>query len=101
MRNVRFPKLTGAKGDPVAINARPAVHWIKSSAVASDLEVGLDSGKIIGRSALRAISRTIGSLKAPVADDKPIRIVASTLLITSASPIWPCVERGQPATRSI
>src|SRR5579863_3445966 len=40
---------TGGKGEPVAIRARPSVQRIKSSGFASDLMVGLESGKIMGR----------------------------------------------------
>src|ERR1700752_4222898 len=93
-------KLTGAKGEPVATSARPLVQLIKSSAVASDLEVGLERGKIIGRGVLRAISRTIDSVKAPLVDEKPRRTVASIFPITSGSPIWPLTVRGHSATRS-
>jgi hypothetical protein len=73
----------------VATSARPPVQRIRSSALASDRVVGFESGKITGRSTLRAISRTIGSLKAPPTVERPIRTVASTWPITSASPIVP------------
>src|SRR5258705_10580021 len=92
---VRPSKLTGAKGEPVATSARPLVQLIKSSAVASDLEVGLERGRMIGRGVLRAISRTIGSVNAPPADERPMRIVASIFPSTSASPIWPLMVGGQ------
>src|SRR6476646_7976463 len=97
---VRPPKLTGAKGEPVATSALPLVQLIKSSAVASEREVGLERGKMIGREVLRAISRTIDSVKAPLADEKPMRIVASIFPITSASPIWALSVLGHSATRS-
>src|SRR2546422_4074881 len=84
---LRPPYATGANGEPVATSARPSVQRIRSSAVASDFEVGLDSGKMIGRSTLRAISRTIDSLNAPRAVDRPIRIVALIFAITPASPM--------------
>ena len=73
---------TGANGEPVATSARPSVQRIRSSAVASDFEVGFDSGKMIGRSTLRPISRTIASVNAPRAVDSPIRTVASIFPIT-------------------
>src|SRR5207244_11854728 len=81
---VRAPRRTGANGEPVATSARPSDQRTRSSAVASDLAVGLESGKTIGRSTLRAISRTTGSVKAPPTVDRPMRIVASVLPITSA-----------------
>jgi hypothetical protein len=51
--------------------------------VASLFEVGLESGKITGRSTCFAISRTISSVKAPGCAEVPIRIVGRTFLITS------------------
>src|SRR6267378_2699964 len=89
--------LTGANGEPDATRARPSVQRIRSSAVASDFEVGFESGKIIGRSTFRAISRTIGSEKAPPTVENPIRAVALIFPITSARPICPFEVRGQPA----
>src|ERR1700743_3450096 len=89
---------TGANGEPDATRARPSVQRIRSSAVASDFEVGFESGKMIGRSTFSAISRTIGSEKAPPTVERPIRMVALILLITPARPIFPLELRGQPAT---
>ena len=37
--------MTGANGEPDATRARPSVQRIRSSAVASDFEVGFESGK--------------------------------------------------------
>src|SRR5258705_8957429 len=90
--------LTGANGEPDATKARPSVQRIRSSAVASDFEVGFESGKIIGRSTFRAISRTIGSEKAPRTVERPIRIVALSFPITSARPMCPLELRGHLAT---
>src|SRR6201993_5571054 len=90
--------LTGANGEPDATRARPSVQRIRSSAVASDLDVGFESGKIIGRSTLRAISRTIGSENAPKTVEKPIRAVALIFPIMSARPMCPLEVRGHPAT---
>src|ERR1700755_1209969 len=90
--------VTGANGEPDATKARPLVQRIRSSAVASDFEVGFESGKIIGRSTFRAISRTIGSEKAPPTVEKPIKIVALSFPIPSAKPICPLKLRGHPAT---
>ena len=63
-------------------------------------EVGLESGKIIGRSTLRAISRTIDSVNAPPTVDRPIKTDALTLPITSARPSGRPPVFGQDATRS-
>jgi hypothetical protein len=49
MRILRPLCTTSGKGEPVAISARPSVQRSKSSGTASDFEVGLESGKIIGR----------------------------------------------------
>src|ERR1700744_4988069 len=89
--------VTGANGEPDATRARPSVQRIRSSAVASDFDVGFESGKIMGRSTFRAISRTIGSENAPPTVENPIRIVASTFPITSARPICPLELLGHPA----
>ena len=53
-------------GIPVPINAFPLVHFNKSCAVASANFVGLDNGKIIGRSVCFNISFTASSVNAPV-----------------------------------
>src|SRR2546425_12514759 len=90
---------TGANGEPVATSARPVVQRIRWSAFASDFDVGLDSGKMIGRATLRPISRTIASVKAPWAVDRPMRIVALILPITSASAM-PLAPGDQSATRA-
>src|ERR1700750_73077 len=89
---------TGANGEPDATRARPSVQRIKSSAVASDFEVGFERGKMIGRSTFRAISRTIGSEKAPPTVERALRIVALIFPITSAKPMCPLELRGHPAT---
>jgi len=54
--------------------------------MASALEVGLDSGMMIGRSVWAAISRTIASVNAPDWVDVPISIVGLTCRTTSARP---------------
>src|SRR6478672_304750 len=74
---VTGPRLvgTGAKGLPVATNARSSVHLRRSLGVASHFEVGFDNGKMIGRSTCFAISRTISSVNAPGWAEVPIRIV--------------------------
>src|SRR5262249_560806 len=89
------PYFTGANGDPVATSARPSVQAMRSEGSASERLVGVDKGKMIGRSVLLAISGTIDSAKIPLTVDKPINMVASTLAITSAKPTCPCGLRGQ------
>ena len=79
--------VTGVNGLPVTINARPSVHAIRSAAVASARDAGLESGKMMGRSVCRAMSRTIASVKAPGAPDAPISMVGRTRRITSAKAI--------------
>ena len=78
-RTLRLRYSTSANGEPVAINARPSVQRSRSAGTASDFEVGLDSGKIIGCLHLRAISRTMDSVNAPGRVESPIRIVQSIL----------------------
>ena len=57
------PRTMGAKGLPVAIRARPSVQFTRSPGTASTRLVGLESGKMIGRSTWAAIERTISSVK--------------------------------------
>ncbi len=94
----RPPRTAGGQGEPVATRARPSVHRIRSSGRASARAVGLESGKITGLGVLAAISRTIASVKAPAAVERPIRTVASTLRITSERPTQPRWVRGKAAT---
>ena len=54
--------------------------------MASALEVGLDSGMMIGRSVCVAMSRTMCSVNAPPCVDVPISMVGRTLRTTSANP---------------
>lgn len=56
--------VTGAKGLPLANRHLPFVHLNACSAVHSALDVGLDRGKITGRSQFAAMSLTISSVKA-------------------------------------
>jgi hypothetical protein len=77
---------------------------IKSSAVASDFEVGFESRKMTSPSTLSAISRTTGSEKAPPTVERPIKTVA--LICPSHRPDQ-CVcwnfevtqQHGSPAER--
>ena len=84
----------------MATKALPSVQRIKSSAVASEREVGLERGKISGRSALRAMARTMDSVNAPWTVDKPMSTPGFVWLITSAKPVWTCPVLGQCPTRS-
>src|ERR1700754_3716579 len=61
-----FPSYsTGGKGLPVAIIACPLVHFIRSSGIASDLDVGLERGKIMGLATCFFISTITSSVKDP------------------------------------
>lgn len=79
--------LTGGKGLPVAIKALPFDQSLACSGVHSDNLVGLDKGKITGRSTCLDISRMIVSLKAPGFVLHPIKIVGFACLITSSNSI--------------
>ena len=75
---------TGSKGDPDAKIQLPSVHSNACSAVHSAFVVGLDNGKIIGRSTWLAISRTISSVNRPPTAVTPTNIVGLYFLITSS-----------------
>src|SRR6266699_6645979 len=66
---------TGGKGLPVPITARPSVQARRSLGVASDRDVGLDKGKMIGCCVNSATVRTTRSGKAPGWPDTPISTV--------------------------
>ena len=96
-RRVRPAWTTEGKGLPVATRARPSVQRRTSSGEASAWLVGLESGKIIGRSTCAAISRTTVSVKAPVAPETPMSTVGRSAR-TTASRSWPRPQafgRGQ------
>lgn len=69
----------------MAIMARPSVHSIRSDGTASASAVGLDSGRISGRSTCPAMSRTMSSVNDPGCPDVPISTVGCTLRTMSAS----------------
>src|SRR6185437_3107316 len=69
------PTFIGGNGEPVATSARPSVQSARSCGLASLRLVGLDSGMMIGRRVCAAIRRTISSVNAPVAVDRPISAV--------------------------
>ena len=78
---------SGGKGDPVAISALPSVQRSRSAGLDSACEVGLDSGKMTGRSQVEAICRTISSVNAPCAVDSPMSAVGDVRRTTSARPV--------------
>jgi hypothetical protein len=69
---VRPFRRTGANGLPLANSARPFDHAYASSAVHSDLDVGLDSAKMMGCSLKRAIASTTGRVKACAVPEMPM-----------------------------
>ena len=73
---------TGSNGLPVPTSARPLVQRNRSAGLASDFEVGFESGNMMGRSTWLAISRTISSVNAPVCAETPSRIVTLALRTT-------------------
>src|SRR6266480_2104673 len=79
--------MTGPNGLPVATRARPPVQASRSAGVASDRVVGLDMGRMTGRSTCVAISRTIRSVKAPCWVEVPMRMVGCTRPTTSPRPM--------------
>src|SRR6266576_1369286 len=79
--------MTGPNGLPVATRARPPVQASRSAGVASDRVVGLDMGRMTGRSTCVAISRTIRSVKAPCWEEVPMRMVGCTRPTTSSRPV--------------
>src|SRR5512133_1408313 len=71
---------------------------MRSSGRASALDVGLDSGMMMGRSTWAAMSLTIASPNAPAWVEVPISMVGRTLATTSARPAPPPAAVDQPAT---
>ena len=55
------------------MSALPSVHLIKSAGFASCNLVGLERGRMMGRSTCLAISLTTDSVKAPARVDVPMR----------------------------
>mmetsp|Transcript_33002 Transcript_33002/g.83781 ORF Transcript_33002/g.83781 Transcript_33002/m.83781 type:complete len:255 (+) Transcript_33002:1263-2027(+) len=80
--------VSGAKGEPDANTTRPSVQLNASSYVHSDLEVGLDRGKMMGRSFSAAISRTTSSEKALAMVDTPMRMVGLSALTDASRSGW-------------
>jgi hypothetical protein len=85
----------------VATSALPSVHRMRSAGRASAFDVGLDSGMMIGRSTVEAMSLTIASVKAPACVDVPMSMVGRAFATTSARLMpSPARLRDQPATSS-
>ena len=59
------------KGDPLAKMARPLVAAWASAAVHSDLEVGLERGKITGGLSFSFMAFRMSSVKRPPQADRP------------------------------
>ena len=68
--------VTGAYGLPVAMSARPSVQRSRSWGVASQRSIGLERGKMMGRSTLAAIVRTAFSPNSPHWAETPRSTVA-------------------------
>ena len=68
---------------PVATNALPSDHVIRSLALASAKTVGFDNGNIIGRSVILHISSTISFVNVFGFVEVPTKIVGLTVLTTS------------------
>ena len=71
-------------GIPVATNAFPSDHFMRSSAFASASFVGFESGKIIGCAEFSHITSTISFVNEFGFVDVPTKIVALTVLTTSS-----------------
>ena len=71
------------EGTPVATKALPSDHSMTCWAVASNFLVGLEIGKITGRSVFSHIASTTSLVKAPGFVEVPTKIVGFTVLITS------------------
>src|SRR3954471_24420049 len=101
MRDVRPLNVTGPNGLPVAMRARPSVHCMRSAGIATDLLVGFESGKMIGRGVPAAMARMIGSRKGPLSPLVPISTVglrAETIMIRSGGV---AAENPKPAARPV
>ena len=87
----------GGNGDPAATSARPPVQSARSWGRASLRLVGLDSGMMIGRCTYAAMARTMSSVNAPVAVDRPISAVGWMAWTTSIRRArWPAPGPARP-----
>ena len=85
---------TGSNGLPVATIARPSDQRIASSGVHSVFEVGLESGKMIGRALTRLTALTTASSKVPGVAEVPISMVGFAFSMVSSSVIRDAVLAG-------
>ena len=77
-------RLIGGNGDPDAKSTRPSVASKASWKVHSDLEVGFERGKMIGRGLFTIILRIISAVKAPLMVETPISTVGFKVSIASS-----------------
>src|SRR5215472_9461445 len=91
---------TGGSGMPVATRALPLDQGMMSAGMASMREVGLDSGRMIGRSTLADMASTTSRVNAPCTVDVPSRMVGPTLRTVSSSEMVPLGPAAQPETSS-
>ena len=80
--------VTASNGDPVATIARPWLQASTSAGVASEADVGFDSGSTIGRSAgptRSTIASMTASVNVPATPVAPTRIVGRRSRTTSSS----------------
>src|SRR5215469_3861585 len=87
------PYSNGSMGSPVATSAVPLDQVMMSAGRASIFEVGLETGKITGRSTAALIASTTSLVNAPWAVEAPIRIVGFTFSITVCRPMIPVSAR--------
>ena len=69
----------------MVISALPWDHSSRSAGTASMREVGLESGKIIGRSHEAVIASTTSRVNAPHTAEQPSRMVGEASLMASMS----------------
>ncbi|MNH08888.1 hypothetical protein D3C79_683260 [compost metagenome] len=75
---------TGANGLPVATSTWPSVQRMRSAGVASTREVGLESGKMMGREQCLCMVLTTSSVNRPGWPETPIRMSGRPCSITSS-----------------
>ena len=90
----------GAYGLPVAMSARPSVQRSRSWGVASQRSIGLERGKMMGRSTLAAIVRTAFSPNSPHWAETPRSTLAPVASSTASGEMRPDSSRRKLATAS-
>jgi hypothetical protein len=78
----------------VAISARPLDQVMMSEGIASILEVGLEIGKMTGRSTPALIASTTSWVNAPCVVEVPIRMVGFTFSTTVCKLTMPELARA-------